>query len=981
MRILPSLIRLGIIVTILGGMAVAQVSSPQKSTVDYAEEIQPILRSHCYGCHGPNRQESNYRLDVRDAAFGEGDLGGKPIVRRDATNSPLVKYIAGIDDELQMPPEGKRLSLHQVATIRKWIDQGATWPDQLAGDAADDRPTSDHWSFQAVVEREPPAADGRLAGPIDRFIVAKLKQSGLTPSPMADKVTLLRRVLLDMHGLPPTDAQLEKFAGDSAEQSYEKLVDAILASHHYGERWARHWLDVVRFAESTGYEVNRDRENAYHYRDYVIESLNADKSYRDFIIEQLAGDVVGVDVGTGFLVGGPHDIVKSPDINLTLMQRQDELADYVNTTSTTFLAMTVGCARCHNHKFDPIPQRDYYAMQAVFAGVQHGERPIQNAKGQSIAAEIKRMRTIQQSVVAKIEQLREEARNSKLPDKKLLAPVNFAHNVEKFAAVRARRVRFTIFKTSGGEPCIDEIEVFSAGEGVNVALATAGSVATASGNLPNYEIHQIKHINDGKLGNSHSWISNTPGGGWIQIEFPTVETIERIEWGRDRTGVVKDRLPTEYKIEASVADGQWTTIVDSSRRKSFSGDSRAFLNRLPPERAELARKLLDRESRLKKHINDLNGKQPKSYVGTFKSPEVIHRLYRGDPKSPREEVMPDALSVVGTLGLTNETAESQRRLKLAEWIADAKNPLTARVIVNRVWQYHFGQGLVATPSDFGINGARPTHPELLDWLAANFIKHDWSLKWLHREILLSATYRQSSRPRPEAIKKDAASQLLWRFPPRRFEAEAIRDCVLHVSGALNPKAGGPGFLLFDIDHENVHHYFPKKELGPNEFRRMIYMMKIRQEQDVVFGVFDCPDGGQTIPNRSRSTTPLQALNLLNSRFVLQQAELFAKRVESEVGEDVDKQVSRVFELAFSRVPDSDESRWAIELVEQHGLIELCRAIFNANEFLFLAEKPNRGGSPFEENRERQGASRRFVAIGTEVELPTDFNNSIEVTSS
>jgi hypothetical protein len=345
--------------------------------------------------------------------------------------------------------------------------------------------------------------------------------------------------------------------------------------------------------------------------------------------------------------------------------------------------------------------------------------------------------------------------------------------------------------------------------------------------------------------------------------------------------------------------------------------------------------LLNDANELRKAAKKIESEIPKAYIGTFKEAEPVHRLYRGEPTSPRELVGPDALSVVSSLGLSNDAPEAERRLALAKWIADDKNPLTPRVIVNRVWHYHFGTGLVSTPSDLGKNGTLPSHPKLLDWLAWNFMQNGWSLKWLHREILGSATYRQSSAPRKDAIAMDADSRWLWRFPPRRLEAEAIRDCVLEATGALQHRGGGPGFLLLEIDHENVHHYFPKKEVGPDEFRRMIYMTKIRQEQDAVFGVFDCPDGGQVIPSRSRSTTPLQALNLLNSDFMLQQAQLLADRAQQSYKGDRATQIKEVFRLAFSREPDSTELSNAKQLADEHGLSAVCRAILNSNEFLFL----------------------------------------------
>jgi hypothetical protein len=326
---------------------------------------------------------------------------------------------------------------------------------------------------------------------------------------------------------------------------------------------------------------------------------------------------------------------------------------------------------------------------------------------------------------------------------------------------------------------------------------------------------------------------------------------------------------------------------------------------------------------------------PMAYAGTFTGPEVIHRLHRGDPMQKREEVAPGTLALFKPLTLATNASERERRVQLAGWITDPENPLTARVLVNRVWQYQFGVGLVDTPNDFGRNGARPTHPELLDWLAGEFMAGGWSVKKLQRQILTSATWRQSSAPRPEALAVDGASRLLWRFPPRRLEAEAIRDTILSVSGNLDTTCGGPSFHLHNVDRENVYHYHPKEEFGPGESRRMIYAYKVRMEQDGIFGAFDCPDGSLVMPRRSVSTTPLQALNLYNSRFILQQAEKFAERLRAEAGPDPAAQVRRAWQLAFDRAPARAEIAEAAHFAGEQGLPALCRAVLNANEFLFI----------------------------------------------
>lgn len=939
-------------VTLIPLPIAAEESSSANDTpvarIDFAQQIQPIFAAHCADCHGADLQESNYRLDVRDVALRGGDSGEAAVVGRMPDKSRLVHVIEGTDAEgLVMPPDGAEpLSDAQKTLIRRWVEQGAEWPDELAG-SADEIPRTDHWAFQPIKAVTPPATDEAWAiNGIDAFVHDRLAQEGLHPSDEADRAVLIRRVYLDMLGLPPTPQEVDAFVQDDRPDAYRRVVQHVLSSPHYGERWARHWLDVIRFGESHGFETNPERSNAFHFRDYVIQSLNEDKPYNQFVREQIAGDALGVDVATGFLVAGPYDQVKSPDINLTLMQRQDELADIINTTGTAFLGLTVGCARCHNHKFDPILQSDYYSMQAVFAGVQHGERQMATPISENVQQRLAALRERVSERQRRLETFRAEAaQRTQGATDTLREPVTAAENIDRFAPVAARYVRFTIDRTAGGgEPCIDELEVFADqpgpdGSDINVALASRGTKAIASGTLPGYPIHQLEHINDGKYGNNHSWISDTSGTGWVELELPEPAVISRVVWARDRGQQFRDRVAVEYRVEVAVDLGQWQVVASSADRQPYGGeavDPFAFIAQLPDDRKGQAEALRDELRAAQQEVAKLEAAaNPTAYIGTFREPEATYRLYRGDPMAKREQVPPDAIRVMGSLELGMNTPEQQRRLALADWLASPDNPLTARVIVNRVWHYHFGTGIVPTPSDFGAAGVPPSHPELLDWLAHGLIQNNWSLKWLHETILLSRTYRQSSAPREAALKKDAGARLLWRFPPRRLEAEAIRDSILSVSGALNLEAGGPGFNAFDVKKETVHHYFPKTAWGPDEWRRMIYMTKIRQEQDAVFGVFDCPDGGQVIPVRSRSTTPLQALNLLNSEFLLQQAGILADRLQREAGDDWSAQIETAFRLLFARTPASEETEWARQLIDQHGPVAFCRAMLNANEFLFL----------------------------------------------
>jgi hypothetical protein len=548
-------------------------------------------------------------------------------------------------------------------------------------------------------------------------------------------------------------------------------------------------------------------------------------------------------------------------------------------------------------------------------------------------------------------------------------PVDATFNLEVFPPTDARIVRFTILATNASEPCLDELEIFAGGQAVG--LATRGARVSSSGDYAGNPKHRLEHLNDGRYGNDYSWISDTEGRGWVQVEWEQPQKIDRIQWARDRQGVFADRLPTDYRIEVSVDGETWSTVASSAGRLPLGSDGPSVYD---------AAGLGPRLRWLRQQSQELL-RPAAAFCGSFGQPEVIHKLFRGDPLSPQEEVGPGNLGILAGLNLPATASDSERRLALADALVRPDNPLLARVIVNRLWQYHFGTGLVETASDFGRNAARPSHPELLDGLATRLVAEGWSLKALQREILLSRTWQQSSLPRAEALAVDASSRLLWRFPPRRLEAEIIRDQILALSGVLQHVGGGPGFSAFVVEKETVHHYHPVEDFRPEHFRRMVYQTKIRQEQDAVFGAFDCPDGTQIAPQRSRSTTPLQALNLFNSGFIQQQSDLMAARLQALVavssepaieaeptvaaetdfavgvgtavgagatGEGAragerpgkpraerDAEIRAAFQLCFGRDPTVDEWDELREFVTEQGLPALCRVLLNSNELLFV----------------------------------------------
>ena len=1104
---LRSSVRGACLAGLLAGLAVF-------SNAGAEESLPAVLESRCFDCHGPDAQKSGLRLDTMLDALRGGDSGEKTIVPGKSGESYLISLVTSTDKDHRMPPKGDALTAEEIASLRAWIDAEPAWRTAMA-DAA--KATTDHWSYQPLTK--PAVPSSAFANPIDAFVEAGLKKKGLEFNPPAEGRALLRRMHLDVTGLLPDEesagAFLSDFEAEGADAEHvdaavAALADRLLDSPHFGERWARHWLDVVRYADSNGFETNHERPTAYHYRDYVIRAFNDDKPYDRFVFEQIAGDTVGEDAATGFIVAGPWDRVKGQDPLLNAMQRQDELSDMVNTTGTAFLGITMGCAKCHNHKFDPVTQTDFFAMQAVFAGVRHGERdlagseaPERKARAEKLSGEIATLRKTlaalkpapylgttlfidetdpgravqlaevkgegknregyqrghlgdlgsadrlpnlsggsylwfenvagrevfawrpkvsgkkrvwlswgsgflshttdaryvldrdgdaatrdDQTEIAQVDQQKFADGTADVGNKamwsgffdagehefadtsaiflrggdsgtaisadvlvlqdpgapgrqpRLGAPVNARGNEETFAPVEARFVRFTIEASSSGQPCLDELEIWS-GE-TNVAL---GGKPTSSGDFPNNASHKLAHINDGQYGNGRSWISDKPGKGWVMIELKAPATLDRITWARDREGKYSDRLATRYRIEvARDAMGPWQTVASAEGRApvgSPAADAVTYgLAGLDPAQAKTARAVWERIAPLEAERADLLA-LPKAYAGQFVQPaEPTRRLFRGDPLSPKEIVAPEGLSVfekrLGSFALPADAPERERRVALANWIIDPRNPLTARVIVNRLWHYHFGKGIVATPSDFGDMGFRPTHPELLDWLASELIGHGWSLKHIHRLILTSRTYRQSSAPRPEALAADAGSDFLWRFPPRRLEAEAIRDAMLQVSGTLDPRMYGPGFLLFEPNANYARNWIAKDDFSEGDYRRMVYALKLRMEQDAIFGAFDCPDAGQVSPARSRSTTPIQALNLYNSGFLLDQAGRFAERVKAAAkSDDPALLAEQAFLLALGRPSTPEERSDAAALTRQHGLVSLCRALLNANEFLFL----------------------------------------------
>jgi cytochrome c553 len=769
-----------------------QAAEPTAEQTAFDSRVAPLFASRCLTCHNTPEKKGGLDLSNSTKAFAGGKAGkllepGKP------EDSLLWEKISSD----AMPPK-KPLSAAEKAILKQWIADGAKWgsdPIDLFRYTTDSRAGSDWWSLKPVVRRDLPAVKlvGWPRNEIDHFILAKLEANRLTPAAEADRRTYIRRLSFDLLGLPPSAEEVTAFIADQASDAYEKLVTRFLDSPAYGERWARHWLDVVRFGESQGFERDRLRPNSWRYRDWVVWALNRDLPYDEFVRQQLAGDVLAPDdplsvVATGYLVAAPWDETGQVQQSTAMraIVRQDELEDIIGTTTQTFLGLTANCARCHNHKFDPVLQTEYYQLAAALGGVRHGERESLSSHGHTL--------------------------------------------------VESRQIELT----ARAKPLQDAI------------LTLAGQ---AGG--PNDAV--------------------------------------------DAAALAKILAAFTPKQRQSCLDQVWRlTQVEAELRLLAGGNTYAVVPR---------------------------------------QPEATYVLTRGNPAIPADVVAPGGIKSLGKDSreflLPEAAPEADRRLGLAKWITNPENPLTARVIANRLWHYHFGLGIVDTPNDFGFNGARPTHPELLDWLASELIRQRWSLKSLHRTIVLSATYRQSPAINPAGRVLDAENRWHWRKTPLRLEAEALRDTVLSVAGELNPTMGGPGFQDFTTFTANSQFYVAIDPVGYAFQRRSLYRTWIRSGRNPLLDTLDCPDPSTASPKRAVTTTPLQALALLNNPFMLRMAERLAERIQLGVAGDLTAQVQLAYQFALQRPAVTTEVELGVQFVKQHGLPALARVLLNCNEFLYI----------------------------------------------
>jgi hypothetical protein len=967
---------------------------------NFQTEIRPLLQEHCVECHGPKKQKANLRLDAKSFAFRGGEEG-PALVPGAVSQSPLFERLIATEADRRMPPKGERLRPEQIELVRRWIEAGAVWPETDGDRAAATDVRREHWSVQPV------RSGGEGPDSIDAFVQRKLAEKGLSAAPEADRRTLIRRLSFDLLGLPPAPERVERFVHDPDPEAYAKLVDEMLASAHYGERWARHWLDIAHYADTHGFERDMLRPNAWRYRDYVINALNADKPYDRFLKEQIAGDVLypsepEATAALGFLGAGPWDFVGHVETRneaLRRAARAGDLDDLVTQVMTASMGLTVNCARCHDHKLDPIAQREYYQLWAVFSGLKRGERELD-------AAEAKRLRETTQRVQRETADTRKgllqagggeldladlalggdglvggrqsqglDLRKGALTSEKLgfhadLRP-NRLQKINWPAAPgdQPRFLKWTFVPDGKGKVLVDlnrEVSGLPPTSGHFWDAVRAGPLhAQQSSTLRGIDFssagHSMlaMHANSGltfDLALIHQTYGHSPlrlralvGFGAspsaaasradFSIYVDGQQRFQRLKMRKDESEEIDLSIPPEATTLTLIAtdggDGIGSDLL-------FLGDPKlqleAPLNRGPADIQTRKTELRQRLADLEKSLRNIPKPATVYAVVSEPNPPVIRIQKRGNPEDPAQEVAPGGIAWVKHAPCdfgTESTPEGERRRALAEWIAHPDNPLTRRVIVNRLWHYHFGTGLVSTPSDFGLGGDRPSHPELLDWMAAQLLRHEWRLKPIHRLIVMSATYRQSSvAENSKAMGIDAQNRLLWRQNPRRLDAESLRDAVLAVSGNLNLERGGPGFRDFRYTEAYAPIYEYMTPDRPELWKRSIYRFVVRTTPHRFMTTLDCPDPANLTPARVQTTTALQALALSNNAFLLQQARDLARRVEG-ASEQNEAQIREVFRRLLQRLPTDSEASAARQLVAGQGLFELCRMILNANEFVYL----------------------------------------------
>jgi hypothetical protein len=979
---------------------VAKLPPAAARPIDFVKDVQPIFQAACASCHGEKKQKGDLRLDRKDSVTRSGSvIAGK------SAASDLIHRVAGLNDDIVMPPSGKRLTPEQVGILRAWIDQGAKWPDAGAKSA------SGHWAYQPLVRPRVPAVKnaGWVRTPIDAFILAKLEAKNLSPAAEADRRTLLRRVSFDLIGLPPTPEEIEAFVNDRSPDAYERVVNRLLASPHYGERWARHWMDVIHFAETHGHDQDVPREHAWRYRDYLIDAFNQDRPYARFVQEQLAGDVLFPDdprgiVATGFIAAGPWDessqqSIRDDTLDKKVAQTLDR-DDMLTTVMGTLTSTTIHCARCHDHKFDPIAQQDYYNLSSIFAGVDRANRTFDPdpSVGRERKALLKRKQELEAGREALASMLLSPAVQAEVPAwekahgdrREPWVPLELTSVVsagkQTFKKLPDKSILFGGLRPEVDTYTLEAVTDLKGITGVRLEVLTDASLFHhGPGRQDNGNLHltefRVQAAERTKPDTKKPVKLQNPSADFNQAGWSIERAIDgdpKSAWGiypevgKPHAAVFEFAQPVNieggtlltFTLEQNHGGGHLIgrprlSITTAPRPLKGNVVAPALANllavpaaqRSDAQRAELALFML------REQVEHKLGALPKpemvyaaapefTPVGSFrpaKGCRPVFLLRRGDVRSPLDKAEPAALTCIPGLEprfkIADASNEGARRAALAGWIVDAKNVLTWRSIVNRVWHYHFGHGIVRTPNDLGKMGATPTHPELFDWLAVTFRDDDQgSMKRLHKRIVMSAVYMQSSRHHAEHAKVDAANEYLWRMHRSRLDAESVRDAVLQITGKLDPKMGGPSVKQF-IQKPGIHvtpdvNYQDFDVDNPALYRRSVYRFLFRTLPDPFMDTLDCPDASQFTPARSESVTALQALAMLNDKFMVRQCEHLAERLR-QAHSTLPDQVRAAYVVALGRPPSDSELKTLTDYAAKHGLANACRVVFNCNEFMFV----------------------------------------------
>jgi hypothetical protein len=968
------------------------IAAAQSRDASFEREVVPLLLKSCLVCHNSADKKGGFDLSTAKGAFEAGEDGVRIIASKPAKSLLLERLVDG-----SMPPEGKqpRPTARQIKSIREWIAGGARWPKNRVLSryeiSTDSWAGRDWWSLQPLRMQPPPAVQNMnwVHNPIDQFILAGLEAKALQPSQPVDRRQFLRRTSFDLLGLPPSPEAVEHFEQDTAPDAVDRMVEQLLASPHYGERWGRYWLDVIGFTESDGFEHDKFRPHAWRYRDYVIDSFNADLSYRQFVRQQIAGDVQADAtqqsiVASGFLVASEWDEVQHVGSSKSEMRRahEEQIAELVGTVTGTFLGLTVNCCRCHDHKFDPLPQTDYYRVKAVFDGVDHSQgRTVGNrsilSTTETAAVEkrksplLKQQATLQDQLAMLQQKLPSDATPQQVKESLTKGRHGSALNARQTQASTAskssyhkppltvecwaladRKGQFNVFVANNLKQSGEHWELYSyTGEGdysvympgYQPATIRSGAVIT-DGKwhylAMQFDGQKVLLYVDGKKVKEQAVKRMKPPGALGTLDFG---------------GYLADKIGCagavdEVRISATIrpitltAPGPFAVDKETIGLWRFDKlQNGRFADLISRQGSVEVGTIIARQEKVQKELAVLKKElsalaPPLGYIGYRRQPQPTHVLLRGDIGAEGPQVSPGGVSVFpglpGDLQLTFDAPEAERRLKFADWVTDRANPLTARVMVNRIWQFHFGNGLVKTASDFGFNGGKPTHPRLLDWLANELIRSGWSLKHIHRLIISSATYRQSTLLNKRAAAIDADNQLLWRFSLRRLDAEVIRDTMLDISGALDRKMRGPSFQPFTVTVFNTHFYHLFDSPKPEFNRRTVYRANVITGRDPLLDCFDCPSPSVATPRRRTTITPTQALALMNDSFVLRQSRLFAARVKESAGEAVAEQIDRAFQLALTRQPTRQEHAQMLTLIREHDLSSACWVLLNSSEFLY-----------------------------------------------